>query len=74
VRCSLARCIEYCMRGLHFGGSRKSTLWVLHTRVGVPFIVVMGSVLLALELLVHDFFELDHFGGVESVRLGDLKG
>jgi hypothetical protein len=49
---------------------RGELLWVLHTGVGVPFIVVMGSVLFALELLVHDFFELDHFGGVEGMRLG----
>jgi hypothetical protein len=37
-------------------------VWILRTGVGVPFIVVMGAFLLANELLVHDFFELDHFG------------
>jgi hypothetical protein len=33
------------------------------TRVCVPVVFVMRAVLFAHELLVHDFFELDHFDG-----------
>ena len=36
---------------------------VRRTGVCVPFVFVMGALLFAHELLVHDFFELDHFGG-----------
>jgi len=39
------------------------------TRVGVPLIVVMRAFLLAHKLLIHDLFELDHFGGCSGVRL-----
>jgi hypothetical protein len=41
------------------------------TGVCVPFVLVMGTLLFADELLVHDFFELDHFGGVVC---GETKG
>jgi hypothetical protein len=34
----------------------------------------MGALLFADELLVHDFFELDHFGGVVCGEIGDLVG
>lgn len=37
------------------------------TRVCVPFVFVMGALLFADELLVHDFFELDHLGGGVAV-------
>lgn len=39
----------------------------LYTGIRVPVVFVMRAVLLADELLVHDFFELDHFGDLICV-------
>jgi hypothetical protein len=36
----------------------------VRTRVCVPVVLVMRAVLFADELLIHDFFKLDHFSGV----------
>jgi hypothetical protein len=36
---------------------------VVCTGVCVPVVFVMRAFLFAHELLVHDFFEFDHFGG-----------
>jgi hypothetical protein len=46
------------------------------TRVGVPFVFIMGPFLRAHELLVDDFFELDHgdFGSVLRSVWWDGKG
>jgi hypothetical protein len=39
--------------------------WVLvRTIAGVPFVFDLRTGLFSVELLVHDLFELDHFGGV----------
>jgi hypothetical protein len=41
-----------------------SRIWDMRTGIRVPVIVVnYGAFLCAGELLVNDFFELDHFGG-----------
>jgi hypothetical protein len=41
------------------------------TRICVPVVFVMRAVLFAHELLIHDFFEPDHFGGcVERYAIG----
>ena len=39
-------------------------IWGCRGRTGVcvPFVLVVRALLFADELLVHDFFELDHFG------------
>jgi len=52
------------MRQAHLGSGLQ-----YRTRIGVPFIVVMRAFLLAHKLLIHDLFELDHFGGCSGVRL-----
>lgn len=51
-----------CRAGFWLGG--VLCVCIGRTGICVPLIIVMGSFLLADELLIHDFFELDHFGGV----------
>lgn len=45
-----------------------------YTGIGVPVVFVVGAFLLPDELLVHYFFELDHFEGCERLRLGCVWG
>lgn len=44
------------------------------TGVCVPFVLVVRALLFADELLVHDFFELDHCGGGIWVFVGAFEG
>lgn len=44
------------------------------TGVCVPFVLVVRALLFADELLVHDFFELDHCGGGVCGFTEDLTG
>jgi hypothetical protein len=55
-----------CMLGSTEGDLLYLFLGGMCTRVCVPVVFVMRAVLFAHELLVHDFFELDHFDGCET--------
>jgi len=48
---------------------RGEWVGVRRTGVCVPFVLVMRAFLFADELLVHDFFKLDHLGGVVVVSV-----
>lgn len=43
------------------------------TGVCVPFVLIMRALLFADELLIHDFLELDHCGGVVGLRVRSAR-
>lgn len=51
-------------------------IWGCRGRTGVcvPFVLVVRALLFADELLVHDFFELDHCGGGMWEVVWGLRG
>jgi hypothetical protein len=48
---------------LHGGWGGKSCGWRTGVSIPVVFLLDLGALLLGVEILIGDLFELDHFGG-----------